>query len=238
MDFKTLLKTEPERLDLNYEQLQSILSETNAKMIHDPARHFLYRKGQSAGELNIILEGWVMKYDLLSEGTRQILQFCLPGELLIASHIDQPTRAHFAKTITPVRRLVIDKTPFLELTNSSMNLGTTLMRILLKTQARLEHTVTDLGRRPAVERISRLMLYLFARLGERDLGSDDSMCFPLTQNQMADATGLTPVHVNRTLRHLRKCRIVDVNHGSLKVKDWDLLLEAAGMTEADFKSLS
>ncbi len=233
-----LAEIEPKRLDISIDQLQSIFAETNAQIIDDPARHFLYRKGQSVNELNILLEGWVIKYDLLSDGTRQIFQVCVPGDMVGASNLYRSTRNDFARTITPVKRLAIDRAKFLELARSSIKLGAELVRTLIKATARLENTVTDLGRRSAMERISRLLLYLAARTGYTDKEALGQMPFPLTQNQIADATGLTPVHVNRTLRQLRKSEIVYVNHGHLEVRNWELLLEAAGMTEMEFKSLS
>ena len=87
----------------------------------------------------------------------------------------------------------------------------------------LNQLATDLGRRTADERIARLILALMARLDARGMVHDQSFAFPLRQRHIADATGLTPVHVSRVMGGFRTARLVDITGRSLKVLDLDEL---------------
>ena len=75
----------------------------------------------------------------------------------------------------------------------------------------------DLGRRTADERIARLILRLSSRLAKRGMLQGQAMDFPLRQHQIADATGLTPVHVSRVLSNFRRKGLIDINGRSLTI---------------------
>ena len=83
-----------------------------------------------------------------------------------------------------------------------------------------EQLVTNLGRRRAEERIAHLFLNLRTRLQWRGLVRDDSFELPLRQQHIADATGLTPIHVNRVLGSLRKAGLITICDGMLKITDF------------------
>jgi CRP-like cAMP-binding protein len=80
--------------------------------------------------------------------------------------------------------------------------------------------VVNVGRRSAKARVAHLLCELALRLDKIGAGKDGNYEFPLTQEQLADATGLTPVHTNRTLQALRTDRLIELNGRSLKVIDW------------------
>ena len=92
----------------------------------------------------------------------------------------------------------------------------------------LRERLVDIGRRDARERIAHLiyeMLVRYRTIGETD---DDVMPWPITQDELADATGLTTVHINRTLRQLREEGLIDPNRREMRVLDADRLRQVSG----------
>jgi CRP-like cAMP-binding protein len=91
--------------------------------------------------------------------------------------------------------------------------------------------VVNLGRRDARGRIAHLLCELMARLKASGLMDSDVCDFPLTQEQIADATGLTPVHTNRTLQTLRKDGLISLSSNRLTVLDWNKLADAGDFND-------
>jgi CRP-like cAMP-binding protein len=92
--------------------------------------------------------------------------------------------------------------------------------------------VVNVGRRDARERIAHLLCELAARLRSTNPGADgQNYDFPLTQEQLADCTGLTAVHTNRTLQGLRRDGLISLSSSRLAILDWDRLAEIGDFNE-------
>ena len=91
----------------------------------------------------------------------------------------------------------------------------------------------DLGRRTAAEKISRLILKLYSRIKSAGLAETMAFDFPLRQSHIADATGLTPVHVNRILQQLRAQKMISLAKGRVEILDIEKLMSLADMTPDD-----
>jgi CRP-like cAMP-binding protein len=91
--------------------------------------------------------------------------------------------------------------------------------------------VVNVGRRDSRTRIAHLLCELALRLERTGQGRDGMFDFPLTQEQLADATGLTAVHTNRTLQSLRRDGLIQLSNGILRVLDWDKLREVGEFDE-------
>ena len=98
-------------------------------------------------------------------------------------------------------------------------------------QSILRSWIVSIGRRTSQERIAHLMCELYIRLRNIGLATDDRCEIPLTQSVLADATGLTPVHVNRVLKRLRVEKVMDLRSGSLTILDPGKLARIAGFDE-------
>jgi CRP-like cAMP-binding protein len=94
----------------------------------------------------------------------------------------------------------------------------------------LREWILNVGRRDAYERIAHLLCEMHARMKMVGLVEDGRLALPLTQQELADTTGLTAVHVNRTLQRLRKENLIEMSKGMLTILDVDGLREAAGFT--------
>ena len=91
--------------------------------------------------------------------------------------------------------------------------------------------VVNVGRRDARARVAHLLCELAVRLDKVGAGRDGLFDFPITQEQIADCTGLTPVHTNRTLQLLRKDGLIQLNAKSLSILDWDRLRQVGDFDE-------
>jgi CRP/FNR family transcriptional regulator len=183
------------------------------------ARHTLYRAGEDLDGLPFVCSGWAARVRRLADGRRQILSFILPGDLVSASAIFCDRLGFFIEAITDVRYSICQRAQVDEVLARDPQLVRTLVSACLAEQAEVEELATDLGRRRAEERIARLFLQLKARTEARGQISGLSFDMPLRQQHIADATGMTVIHVGRVLGALRNDGIVHIAGGTLTITD-------------------
>ncbi|HWD57055.1 MAG TPA: Crp/Fnr family transcriptional regulator [Stellaceae bacterium] len=184
-------------------------------------------EGRSYGSLFIIMEGNAIRYRILHDGRRQIVNIVLPGDIVGALGYFTESSLYSTKALTEV---VIATIPFARLNT----LNETHPRLVTKifwwfsceSTIYAEHLV-DLGRRSALERVAHFLLELLTRLQAVGLADAQSFKIPLTQELLADALGLSIPHVNRVLRRLREDNLVVVEDQRVTVKDIDSLSELA-----------
>ena len=197
-----------------------------------PAKQDILLEGERPDHVHVILQGWAARYKTLSDGTRQIVAFLIPGDFCdlhaaaILGHMD-----HGIFALTRCRIAYIASEDLDALTSDHNGLTKALWWATLVDLAVLREWILNVGRRDAFERIAHLLCELHARMKMVGLVEFDRMALPLTQEQLADATGLTSVHVNRTLQRLRKDNLIEIGSGMLTILDIDALREAAGFTD-------
>jgi CRP/FNR family transcriptional regulator, anaerobic regulatory protein len=168
-------------------------------------RDIVVREGEIAVEAFTVFDGWAFRYKLFATGRRQILDFVLPGDFIGIQENADRSWNHSITCITPASLCVFDRAGLLRLVGDHAgDLAQSLLGIARTDQAVLFEHMTQLGRAPAEERIVHLFLELFARLKMRGLVEGNGCFFPLTQDQIGDATGLTAIHVNRIIQRLRR----------------------------------
>ena len=162
------------------------------------ARREILTEGQEIGETLLILNGWAARVRLLEDGRRQIMNFLLPGDLIGFCDHDHALASSTVSAVTEVDTGVAP----------SPRLSPSLAQVYARSRAREEAyllaQITRLGRLNAQERIADLLLELLERLELAGLAVHGNFTMPLTQEVIADALGLTSVHVNRTLQALRR----------------------------------
>lgn len=184
-------------------------------------------EGRSYGSIFIIMEGNAIRYRILHDGRRQIVNIVLPGDIVGALGYFTESSLYSTKALTEV---VVAAVPFARLNA----LHETHPRLVTKifwwfsceSTIYAEHLV-DLGRRSALERVAHFLLELLTRLQSIGLADEQSFKIPLTQELLADALGLSIPHVNRVLRRLREDQLVVVEDQRVTVKDMDALAELA-----------
>lgn len=175
----------------------------------------------------IILDGWTCCYQMLDEGRRQILSFHVPGDVpdlqgLYLADTDFGMAALTAATVAFVPHTEVHK-----LIASFPTIATALWREALVGAAIHRAWMTGLGRRDARGRLAHLFCELYLRLTTVGLTDGYALPLPLRQPDLADALGLTPVHVNRTLRDLRNDGLISLRRRRLEIQDWLGLCTAA-----------
>jgi CRP-like cAMP-binding protein len=181
------------------------------------ARRNIYRAGEPSEGVMVLGDGWAVRFVQLPNGKRQILSVVLPGDLISPTSIFERQFSFSIQAVTDVRYCFF---PFAEVRariRENPALFDMWLRMSTAEQRDAERRLVDLGQRAAQERIAALFVHLMARFEERGDLTNDAFPFPMNQQQIADFTGLTPVHTCRVLSWLRKNGICDVGHGVVKV---------------------
>jgi CRP-like cAMP-binding protein len=168
-------------------------------------------------------DGWLARYKILHKGSRQILDFILPGQVFGLPACLFPRAPYSVLSITGAN---VSAIPFGIVDNifeRDPALAKALFWSTVQEAAILGEHLTDTGRRSAYERVSHLLLELLVRLNRGRRGGEMTLSIPLTQELVADALGLTAVHVNRTLRALRQDKLIAVNGKSITIVDFEAL---------------
>ncbi|MGB8366362.1 MAG: Crp/Fnr family transcriptional regulator [Rhizomicrobium sp.] len=181
----------------------------------------LIPEGSAPEKIYSIRSGWAFRYKEMPGGRRQILSFLIPGDLtlfesLIVSKFSPP---YAVKSLTPVVLCTFAVGDMRQIMNATPEQSRELEVAVLGYIANLHRRIADLGRRNAHGRIAQLILELEGRLARRRLVKNHAFEFPLRQEHIADATGLTSAHVNRVLSELRKTQLIDLEPRRLRILD-------------------
>ena len=196
-----------------------------------PARYDLIREGDRPGPVFVILEGWACRYKILPTGTRQILAFLMPGDCCdlhigLLAEMD-----HGIQTITAARVATIDRGSMDTMMDRHPDFARAMYITQLIDEGTLRAWITSMGRRSSIERVAHLMCELFLRARNIGLPTEGHFDLPLSQIMLADALGMTPVHLNRVLKELRHCGAMELKRGSLLIIDPAMLVQIAGFDE-------
>ncbi|KZC02289.1 Nitrogen fixation regulation protein FixK [Methylobacterium radiotolerans] len=191
------------------------------------ARQDIVRDGEQPTQCCLILDGWVCRYKLLSQGKRQILSFHIAGDMPDLQGLHAHTMDYGLSTVKHATVAFIARESLRELTARFPSLATLLWRDTLLDAAIVRAWMTGMGRRTAFERIGHLFCELYLKLRAVGLAGDYRCPLPVTQMDLADALGLTPVHINRVLREMRSRALITLRHQTLVIEAWDDLLQAS-----------
>lgn len=186
------------------------------------------KEGDRPEYVHVMISGWAARYKTLRNGSRQIVDFVIPGDFCDLHVTLLAEMDHGIVALSPCRVARIDQREIAELTSENSRIVRAMWWSTLVDQAILREWVLNVGRRDAYERLAHLLCEMHCRMKRVGLVKNDRLSLPVTQEELADATGLTSVHVNRTLQRLRSEKLVAVGHGTLTVLDVAALEKAAG----------
>ena len=194
-----------------------------------PARRTFYREGEPVTEFATLVDGWAFRYKLLPDGRRQILSIALPGEP-IALHTLWTDRLSFSvQSLTDLELRLYDRRALIEQLRADGALAFRLGEMMAHEVMVFENRLTNLGRRTAVERVARFILVLHILLKQRGLVEGETFPFPLRQQHIADALGMTPVHVSRVFSELRAMKLISRVGEGIEILDHRRLTDVAGL---------
>ena len=191
------------------------------------ARRDLVREGDTPRTLFLIAEGWACRYKTLEDGRRQIVGILLPGDLCDLNNLVLSEMDHSIGTLSAIRYLEIPHEQVARVTQLLPRLGRAFWWQILTNFSIQREWILNVGQRNAIERIGHLFCELQVRLTSVGLAERDGYDLPITQIDIADATGLTPVHVNRTVQEMRARGLISLSNRHLGIPDWDKLRESS-----------
>ena len=206
------------RDDVSSEEEQAIRASVS-EVIEYPADKTIIRAGQRLTTSTLLIEGFLCRYKDLSEGQRQITELHVTGDFADLHSFTLKRLDHNIMTLTRCRIGVVPHERLTEITREFPHL-TRLYWFVTNLDAAIHREwEVSLGRRSALSRIAHLFCELHARLTIVARAEEASYDLPLTQTDLAECLGLTPVHVNRTLKELRERGLVAFRGGRVVIND-------------------
>lgn len=194
---------------------------------HHAVREDILADGAHSPDCHVILSGLACRYKILPNGSRQIMAFLVPGDLCDAEIFILKVMDHGVAAMTPTVTALVSGADMKAMLREPGHLGEALWWGTMTDLGVLRERIIDHGRRNAYERIAHLLYEMLIRYRMVELTRDDSFDFPITQTDLADATGLTPVHANRTLQKLRADGLIETTGKTIRVCDPPRLKAAA-----------
>ena len=172
--------------------------------------------------------GWAFRFKTLKDGRRQILNFLLPGDFIGLQAEFSDAATHGVEALTDVQLCVFPQADLWGLFHAHPKLGYDITWLCASEEQLVDENLVNVGQRSATERIATLLVHLSRRAQRVGLtDADGSFAFPLTQQHIADALGLSLVHTNKTLRKLARLGLHELREGRLRIVKADTLAQLA-----------
>jgi CRP-like cAMP-binding protein len=182
-----------------------------------PPRRTIFHPKEWSEFVPIICSGWSVSSIALPDGRRQILSFLLPGDAVSTAFLFGPLSGRYVEAVTEVTYRKFKRSDLRAVLFENPELFDRISKTWIEERVQADQLALDLGRRSASERIARQILNLAERLAKRGMMRGQTMEFPLRQRHIADATGLTPVHVSKVLGEFQRARLIEISSRSLTV---------------------
>lgn len=192
----------------------------------------IVHEGQTDHRAWILQGGWANCYKLVPNGGRQIIGFPLPGDFMGLRSVLLRTSDHSFASLTDAVVSDVSRQRMIQVFQEFPRLATAILWATSRDEAMVVEHLVNIGRRSAIERLAHLFLELGQRLQMAGLVSTTEFACPLNQYVLADALGLTAVHVNRVLRQLRERGLITLKAQQVIIHNLDGLLELAGYDSA------
>jgi CRP-like cAMP-binding protein len=188
--------------------------------------NYIVRDGDKPKRSCVLLSGFAYRHKMVGNGGRQILALHMSGDVVDLQNSLLRIADHDVQALTDAEVAFIPADAIRELAFSRPTVGMAMWYDTLVDASVHREWTANVGRRDARTRMAHLLCEFGVRLHDAGLGSLCSYEIPMTQEQLADATGLTSVHVNRTLKGLDKDGLTRRTLRSVSISDWDTLARA------------
>ena len=192
-----------------------------------PARSDILREGDKPRQAMIVVEGWCTRYKTLEDGRRQIVSLILPGDVVGLDDNVVRTIDYSVGTLTPVRYVELGYDKVQALRDGSERIRQAFVWIGLVQAAIQQEWIVNLGQRESIARLAHLFCEVCYRLSDSEPPNCHGFDLPLTQTDLAEATGMTAVHANRMVQELRSRGLIRWRSRSFEILDLATLAEVA-----------
>jgi CRP-like cAMP-binding protein len=187
---------------------------------HMKAGSLIVTENQLVSECCLLIAGYACRNKLAKDGGRQIVSFHVAGDILDIQHLFFEQADHNLQAMTDADVAFVPVTALRELIRARPEVATALWRDCLVDASIFREWVLNVGRRSAAPRIAHMLCEFVTRCEAAGLSAAPDMILPMTQEYIADATGLTAVHVNRVLRQLREDGLIEGAGRTFRIADW------------------
>jgi len=195
------------------------------------AGKYIVREGSSATHSALIIAGFAVRQKSTPDGSRQIVSVHIPGDFIDLEGAFLTTADHNIQALTRCELALVPIAAIRALVAEHPTIARAMWVDALVDGSIFREWVLNVGRRDARERIAHLLCEFARRLDVAGLANGDGYELPMTQEQLADATGLTSVHVNRTLKSMDAEGLVVRHRRFIRIPDWERLRDVAGFNE-------
>lgn len=190
------------------------------------SQHYIVRERDRPTHSCVMLSGYSFRHKFVGTGGRQILAVHLKGDLVDVQNALLGVADHNVQMLTDGQIALIPRGAIKQIAFDRPNVGMALWYDSLVDGSIAREQTANVGRRDAYTRLAHLLCEFALRLKVAGLGKHNNYELPMTQEQLADALGLTPVHVNRTLQRLEKDGLIRRSNRSVSTDNWQKLAKA------------
>lgn len=188
----------------------------------------IFHEGQQERRAYILLDGWAFAYKLVPDGGRQVIAFLMPGDFLGMRSILLRVSDHSVATFTECSVVSISVERLAAAFDDYPRVGMAMLWSISRDEAVIVEHLVNIGRRSAIERTAHFFLEMGKRMQLAGLARENDFRFPFSQYLLADALGLTSIHVNRVLRELRERNLIELKDRQVVIIDPLGLIDLAG----------
>jgi CRP-like cAMP-binding protein len=213
------------RSELNAEDRAAILALPFTLKTMERAQ-FIVRERELAIQSCVMLSGFSIRSKVVSTGDRQIVAIHMKGECVDLQNSLLKVADHSVQMLTPGKVALIPRDEIIRLTLERPRVGHAMWVDTLVDGSIFREWIANVGRRDARTRVAHFLCEFAVRLKSAGLGDETGYELPMNQEQLADATGLTSVHINRTLKALDRDGLIDrANPRAIRIGDWRKLAD-------------
>jgi len=183
--------------------------------------------GEQVDHSCLVIDGLVGRFGQNKNGARQITCLHIPGDMADLPSVVNPKSEWALGSLASTTVLRVPHTELRRLAAKHPGVAEAFWRDCVADGSIFSEWVVNVGRRDALSRLAHVFCEMAVRCEYAGLGDKRSFPLPITQTDLGDATGLTGVHVNRTLKELRTRSIVELRAGTVTIQDWEQLVSVA-----------
>jgi CRP-like cAMP-binding protein len=228
--FNLMLRKFEMRAPLDDEDRRALLALPHQLRILEPGA-YVVREGQIPDRSCLILSGFAYRHKLTVEGARQIVSVHIPGDFVDLDGALLNVSDHNVQALTRCEVASIPRQAMRALIASHPRVAMAMWVDSLIDSSIFREWVVNVGRRDARARVAHLLCEIARRLEAAGLADERGYELPMTQEQLADATGLTSVHINRVLRSLDRDGLIRREKRYVAIPDSGRLRDVAGFSE-------
>jgi CRP-like cAMP-binding protein len=195
------------------------------------ANKYLVREGSATDASALIISGLAFRHKVTVGGDRQIVSVHIPGDFVDLEGSLLNTADHNVQTLTRCEIATVPVKAIIALIDDHPSIARAMWLDTLIDGSIFREWILNVGRRDARHRIAHLLCEFARRLEIAGLGSTKGYELPMTQEQIADATGLTSVHVNRSIKALEADGLIVRDKRFIGIPDWERLRDLSGFNE-------